>query len=113
MVIKDTSPVDIFAKYFAGDWAGNSYATSGCPGTCDDRLMDPANFVVCETVLFYYYMILLTLDLKNASWSINSLKVYRKQMINGRITNFSTSLCIETLRMWVSSVVMATILILL
>lgn len=30
-----------------GDWAGNSYATSGCPGTCPDRLMDPANFVVC------------------------------------------------------------------
>lgn len=29
-----------------GDWAGSSYATSGCPGTCAERLMDPANFVV-------------------------------------------------------------------
>jgi hypothetical protein len=29
-----------------GVWAGNSYATSGCPGTCAQRLMDPANFVV-------------------------------------------------------------------
>ncbi|GJE86093.1 glycoside hydrolase family 16 protein [Phanerochaete sordida] len=49
----------VFDITFCGDWAGNSYATSGCPGTCPDRLMDPANFV-------------------NASWSINSLKVYRK-----------------------------------
>lgn len=37
-------PVDIT---FCGDWAGNSYATSNCPGTCADRIMDPANFVVC------------------------------------------------------------------
>jgi hypothetical protein len=32
--------------YIPGDWAGNSYATSGCPGTCSDRLMNPTNFVV-------------------------------------------------------------------
>ncbi|KAG5648010.1 hypothetical protein DXG03_007044 [Asterophora parasitica] len=63
----------IFDITFCGDWAGNSYATSGCPGTCDDRLMDPANFV-------------------NATWGINSLKVYRKQPIKGRITNGSTPL---------------------
>ncbi|KAF5370199.1 hypothetical protein D9615_010056 [Tricholomella constricta] len=63
----------IFDITFCGDWAGNSYATSGCPGTCDDRLMDPGNFV-------------------NATWSINSLKVYRKQPIKGRITNESASL---------------------
>lgn len=50
----------IFDITFCGDWAGNSYATSGCPGTCSDRLMDPTNFV-------------------NASWSINTLKVYRRQ----------------------------------
>ncbi|KAJ2927135.1 hypothetical protein H1R20_g9944, partial [Candolleomyces eurysporus] len=35
----------IFDITFCGDWAGNSYATSGCPGTCDERLMDPNNFV--------------------------------------------------------------------
>jgi len=29
-----------------GDWAGNSYATTNCPGTCDERVVDPANFVV-------------------------------------------------------------------
>ena len=29
-----------------GDWAGNSYATSGCPGTCTERIQDPSNFVV-------------------------------------------------------------------
>ncbi|KAI9508757.1 glycoside hydrolase family 16 protein [Russula earlei] len=54
----------IFDITFCGDWAGNSYATSGCPGTCPDRLMNPANFV-------------------NASWSINYLKVYRRQSVVG------------------------------
>lgn len=58
----------IFDITFCGDWAGNSYATSGCPGTCENTLMVPTNFV-------------------NATWSINSLKVYRKQEIKGRITN--------------------------
>ncbi|KAL4243543.1 Glycosyl Hydrolase Family 16 [Abortiporus biennis] len=57
----------IFDITFCGDWAGNSYATSGCPGTCSDRLMDPTNFV-------------------NASWTINNLKVYKKQVISGRIS---------------------------
>ena len=34
---------------FCGDWAGNSYATSGCPGTCAERLQDPKNFEVRGT----------------------------------------------------------------
>lgn len=29
-----------------GDWAGNSYASTDCPGTCEERLTEPANFVV-------------------------------------------------------------------
>ncbi|KAF9484920.1 glycoside hydrolase family 16 protein [Pholiota conissans] len=57
----------VFDITFCGDWAGNSYATSGCPGTCAERLMDPTNFV-------------------NATWSINSLQVYRKQLIAGNGT---------------------------
>jgi len=58
----------VFDITFCGDWAGNTYATTpGCTGTCPDHLMDPANFV-------------------NASWSINSLKVYRKQSILGTVT---------------------------
>jgi len=56
----------IFDITFCGDWAGNSYATSGCPGTCSNQLMDPTNFV-------------------NASWSINYLKVYRRQTIVGAV----------------------------
>jgi len=56
----------IFDITFCGDWAGNSYATSGCPGTCSDRLMNPTNFV-------------------NASWNINSLKVYRRQNITAAV----------------------------
>ncbi|KAG2015586.1 glycosyl hydrolase family 16 [Coprinopsis cinerea AmutBmut pab1-1] len=48
---------------FCGDWAGNTYEAAGCPGSCRERLMNPANFV-------------------NATWSIRSLKVYRKQLIH-------------------------------
>lgn len=54
----------VFDITFCGDWAGNSYATSGCPGSCEERLRDPRNFV-------------------NATWDINSLKVYRKQSFSG------------------------------
>ncbi|KAJ3576667.1 hypothetical protein NP233_g284 [Leucocoprinus birnbaumii] len=53
---------------FCGDWAGNSYATSGCPGTCAERLQDPSNFV-------------------NATWVINSLKVYEKQDLHGLVSS--------------------------
>ncbi|KAG2154871.1 glycoside hydrolase family 16 protein [Suillus clintonianus] len=49
----------VFDITFCGDWAGNSYATSGCPGTCENRLMDPTNF-------------------DNATWIIKSLKVYKQ-----------------------------------
>ncbi|KZT30404.1 glycoside hydrolase family 16 protein [Neolentinus lepideus HHB14362 ss-1] len=57
----------VFDITFCGDWAGNSYTTSGCPGTCAERLMDPSNFV-------------------NASWIINTLKVYKKQIISGEVS---------------------------
>ncbi|KAF8168078.1 glycoside hydrolase family 16 protein [Crassisporium funariophilum] len=70
----------IFDITFCGDWAGNSYATSGCPGTCEERLMDPKNF-------------------ENATWSINSLKVYRKQLLAG---NKPSSAIILTVHSWMS-----------
>ncbi|KAJ3504035.1 hypothetical protein NMY22_g18053 [Coprinellus aureogranulatus] len=55
--------VIIFDITFCGDLAGNNYHTApNCPGTCAERMMDPANFV-------------------NASWEINSLKVYQKSPI--------------------------------
>lgn len=28
-----------------GDWAGATYASAGCPGTCADAVADPKNFV--------------------------------------------------------------------
>jgi len=56
----------VFDITFCGDWAGNSYATSGCPGTCEQRLQDPSNFV-------------------NATWIINHLQVYRKQVLTGQV----------------------------
>ncbi|KAF7342011.1 Glycoside hydrolase family 16 protein [Mycena venus] len=73
----------IFDITFCGDWAGNSYATSGCPGSCTTRLMDPSNFV-------------------NASWSINSLKVYKKQLITGTV---SPAVALQAPLHWVSYIV--------
>ncbi|KAJ7900374.1 glycoside hydrolase family 16 protein [Mycena olivaceomarginata] len=77
----------IFDITFCGDWAGNTYSTSGCPGSCSTRLMDPSNFV-------------------NASWSINSLKVYKKQVITGRV---SPAVALQVPRQWVSPLVILVI----
>lgn len=44
------TPRLIMPSRFKGDWAGNDYATSGCPGTCADRIMDPSNFDVSALV---------------------------------------------------------------
>ncbi|KAF9533562.1 concanavalin A-like lectin/glucanase domain-containing protein [Crepidotus variabilis] len=60
----------IFDITLCGQWAGNSYATTNCPGTCDERLVEPANFI-------------------NSSWSINSLKTYRKHLLAGNITQIN------------------------
>ena len=40
---------------FCGDWAGNSYATSGCPGTWEERLQDSKNFEVGRALLHIHY----------------------------------------------------------
>ncbi|OCH96185.1 glycoside hydrolase family 16 protein [Obba rivulosa] len=58
----------IFDITFCGDWAGNTYNFTNCPGTCPEQLMNGSNFV-------------------NASWNINSLQVYRKQTLQGVISN--------------------------
>ncbi|KAI0329692.1 hypothetical protein GY45DRAFT_1346372 [Cubamyces sp. BRFM 1775] len=51
----------VFDLTFCGDWAGNVYSTSGCPGTCDDFVMNnPQAF-------------------SNAYWEINSLRIYTPQ----------------------------------
>ncbi|TEB35019.1 hypothetical protein FA13DRAFT_1728812 [Coprinellus micaceus] len=63
----------VFDITFCGDWAGNSYATSGCPGTCDERLMDPTNFV-------------------NATWSINYMRVYEKVPLYASLRNSAAGL---------------------
>ncbi|KAF9645871.1 hypothetical protein BDM02DRAFT_3172556 [Thelephora ganbajun] len=67
----------VFDITFCGDWAGNSYTTSGCPGTCEQRLLEPSNFV-------------------NATWIINHLKVYKKQLLNGQIGTNGASARLST-----------------
>ncbi|KAF9533563.1 concanavalin A-like lectin/glucanase domain-containing protein [Crepidotus variabilis] len=57
----------IFDITLCGAWAGNSYATTNCPGTCDQRLTEPSNFI-------------------NSSWSINYLKTYKKVVLAGNLT---------------------------
>ncbi|KAG9035802.1 hypothetical protein FS842_003646 [Serendipita sp. 407] len=54
---------DIIDTTLCGDWAGTSYSSYDCPGSCEARVADPASFV-------------------NATWSINSLKIYNKTIIN-------------------------------
>ena len=34
----------VFDITLCGDWAGNAYASSGCPGTCAQAVADPTNF---------------------------------------------------------------------
>lgn len=34
----------VFDTTLCGDWAGSTYSSAGCPGTCADRLKDPNNF---------------------------------------------------------------------
>ncbi|KAJ3526186.1 hypothetical protein NM688_g8288 [Phlebia brevispora] len=79
----------VFDITFCGDWAGNSYATSGCPGTCTTQLQDPGNF-------------------DNAIWNINTLKVYKKVTLTRPATSAASSrtavvfngmlwLCVSTL----------------
>ncbi|KAG8864259.1 hypothetical protein FRB96_006080 [Tulasnella sp. 330] len=50
--------VIVFDIAFCGDWAGATYLTSGCPGTCNAQIMEPSNF-------------------DESYWIINSLRVYK------------------------------------
>ncbi|KAG8742443.1 hypothetical protein FRC10_001410 [Ceratobasidium sp. 414] len=54
----------VFDTTLCGDWAGATYGSAGCPGTCADRLRDPANFranMWCGP---------------DAAWRINSVTVF-------------------------------------
>ena len=79
---------DLTNENGAGDWAGDSYATSGCPGTCEERLLDPSNFVVRsrQTITRRY-----SHPIQNATWIINHLLVYKKQVLNGQVGNNGSS----------------------
>ncbi|KAI0079374.1 hypothetical protein K474DRAFT_649827 [Panus rudis PR-1116 ss-1] len=50
----------VFDITLCGDWAGAAYASSGCPGTCDQAVADPNNF-------------------KFAKFKLAGLKVYQQQ----------------------------------
>ncbi|KAI8972244.1 concanavalin A-like lectin/glucanase domain-containing protein [Trametes punicea] len=48
----------VFDLTFCGDWAGSDYPNSGCPGTCNDYVLNnPQAFA-------------------NAYWEVNSLRIY-------------------------------------
>ncbi|KAI0283797.1 concanavalin A-like lectin/glucanase domain-containing protein [Russula brevipes] len=51
----------VFDLTFCGDWAGNVYSGSGCPGTCVDFVNNKAS------------------SFSEAYWEINSLRVYGPQ----------------------------------
>lgn len=48
----------VFDITLCGGWCSSDYPTSGCPGNCEDQIMDPSNY-------------------KNAQWAVNSVKVYQ------------------------------------
>ncbi|KAJ3563751.1 hypothetical protein NP233_g8741 [Leucocoprinus birnbaumii] len=54
-VFQQTLVLDIT---LCGDWAGPAYAQSGCPGTCQQAIADPAN-------------------LASAKWGVNYITVYQ------------------------------------
>ncbi|KAG8951637.1 hypothetical protein FRC04_005925 [Tulasnella sp. 424] len=62
----------IFNITFCGDWAGMTYLTSGCPGTCNDQIMNPAN-------------------INEAIWVINSLRTYTNSDLQAGVLNAGTS----------------------
>ncbi|KAF6747175.1 glycoside hydrolase family 16 protein [Ephemerocybe angulata] len=64
--------VVVFDITFCGNYAGNNYNASQCPGTCAERLADPANLI-------------------NATWHINSLKTYQKLPIYATVRNGAVS----------------------
>jgi len=43
----------VFDTTLCGDWAGNAYGSSGCPGTCAQQVMDPNNFQTASWVVNY------------------------------------------------------------
>ncbi|KAF8609134.1 hypothetical protein BDV93DRAFT_601844 [Ceratobasidium sp. AG-I] len=60
--------VIVFDITLCGDLAGPTYGESGCPGTCESVIMDPANFY-------------------NTSWSINYLHVFRNSKVLGSVNS--------------------------
>lgn len=77
----------VFDITTCGDWAGASFATSGCPGECGETVQNPENFV-------------------NASWHINYLKVYEKKSL--ALASSSTQLLPQFLL--ASSIIIITVL---
>ncbi|TFK34565.1 concanavalin A-like lectin/glucanase domain-containing protein [Crucibulum laeve] len=78
----------VFDITFCGDLGTGSYELAGCPGTCEERIMDPANFV-------------------NATWSINSLKVYQKQLVLGTVVgNTSNSVRAAVASWWIGGLML-------
>ena len=48
----------VFDITLCGDWAGATYQSAGCPGTCQQAVTDPNNF-------------------KYAQWKVSSVRVYQ------------------------------------
>ncbi|KAG8720758.1 hypothetical protein FRC09_009052 [Ceratobasidium sp. 395] len=72
--------VIVFDITLCGDLAGPTYADSGCPGTCPDSILNPANFY-------------------NTSWSINYLHVFRNSKVLGSVPSSARSNSLDTASM--------------
>ncbi|KAF5313408.1 hypothetical protein D9611_008511 [Ephemerocybe angulata] len=84
--------VVIFDITFCGDLAGNNYGTTQCPGTCAERLADPANLI-------------------NATWHINSLKAYQKLPIYATVGNGAASLQYQWISTLLAGITLVSLLV--
>lgn len=79
-----TQTCDIAANFYqhsliiditlCGNWAGDSYSSSGCPGTCSDMIANATNFVGESVDRCFLPLLSYLLD---AMWRINYLAVYQ------------------------------------
>ena len=65
-------------RLLQGDWAGTSFATSGCgPSTCEDCEFIIIRFVFLRTVLTHRAVVNNNpASFAEAYWEINSLRIY-------------------------------------
>lgn len=67
----------VFDTTLCGDWAGATYNSAGCPGSCEEAVADPNNFQSEYFVFSRCLRKLTDLCVLDAKWKINFVAVYQ------------------------------------